>query len=144
MQALQAYEAQVSSLVRGMSRLEEELHKAQEEKANLLSDLASVRELCVKLDSGKELAARQLTSKSMDLERVKPAAVVLKFFKQTVSYLSCEPACVPLSVHIAAPAAVIYLGIFVLPVNISACCLGHRRTGRRSVRGRATKETTGQ
>ncbi|GLD65534.1 centrosomal protein of 135 kDa [Lates japonicus] len=69
-QALQAYEAQVSSLVRGMSRLEEELHKAQEEKASLLSDLASVRELCVKLDSGKELTARQLTSKSMDLERV--------------------------------------------------------------------------
>ncbi|XP_023127562.2 centrosomal protein of 135 kDa isoform X1 [Amphiprion ocellaris] len=70
MQALQAYEAQVSSLVRGMSRLEEELHKAQEEKAALLSDLASVRELCVKLDSGKELTARQLTSKSMDVERV--------------------------------------------------------------------------
>uniref|UniRef100_A0A3Q0SYU5 Centrosomal protein 135 n=1 Tax=Amphilophus citrinellus TaxID=61819 RepID=A0A3Q0SYU5_AMPCI len=69
-QALQAYEAQVSSLVRGMSRLEEELQKAQEEKAALLSDLASVRELCVKLDSGKELIARQLTSKSMDLERV--------------------------------------------------------------------------
>ncbi|KAI3369003.1 hypothetical protein L3Q82_025978, partial [Scortum barcoo] len=69
-QALQAYEVQVSSLVRGMSRLEEELHKAQEEKAALLSDLASVRELCVKLDSGKELTARQLTSKSMDLERV--------------------------------------------------------------------------
>uniref|UniRef100_A0A671TTS0 Centrosomal protein 135 n=1 Tax=Sparus aurata TaxID=8175 RepID=A0A671TTS0_SPAAU len=69
-QALQAYEAQVSSLVRGMSRLEEELHKAQEEKAALLSDLASVRELCVKLDSGKELTARQLTSRRMDLERV--------------------------------------------------------------------------
>ncbi|XP_040896794.1 centrosomal protein of 135 kDa isoform X1 [Toxotes jaculatrix] len=69
-QALQAYEAQVSSLVRGMSRLEEELHKAKEEKAALLSDLASVRELCVKLDSGKDLTSRQLTSKSMDLERV--------------------------------------------------------------------------
>uniref|UniRef100_A0A673AWM6 Centrosomal protein 135 n=1 Tax=Sphaeramia orbicularis TaxID=375764 RepID=A0A673AWM6_9TELE len=69
-QALQAYEAQVSSLVRGMSRLEEELHKAQEERTAVLSDLASVRELCVKLDSGKELTARQLTSKSMDLERV--------------------------------------------------------------------------
>ncbi|XP_059197892.1 centrosomal protein of 135 kDa [Centropristis striata] len=69
-QALQAYEAQVSSLVRGMSRLEEELHKAQDEKAALLSDLASVRELCVKLDSGKELTARQLTSRSMDLERI--------------------------------------------------------------------------
>lgn len=70
-QALQAYEAQVSSLVRGMSRLEEELHGAQEEKAALLSDVASVRELCVKLDSGKELTARQLTSRSMDLERVR-------------------------------------------------------------------------
>ncbi|XP_072246045.1 centrosomal protein of 135 kDa [Leuresthes tenuis] len=70
MQALQAYEAQVSSLVRGMSRLEEELHKAQGEKAVLLSDVASVRELCVKLDSGKELIARQLTAKSMDLERI--------------------------------------------------------------------------
>ncbi|XP_071371659.1 centrosomal protein of 135 kDa [Centroberyx affinis] len=70
MQALQAYEARVSSLVRGMSRLEEELHTAQGDKAALVSDLASVRELCVKLDSGKELTARQLTSKSMDLERV--------------------------------------------------------------------------
>lgn len=69
-QALQAYEAQVSPLVRGMSRLEEELLSAQEEKAALLSDLASIRELCVKLDSGKELTARQLTSRSMDLERV--------------------------------------------------------------------------
>uniref|UniRef100_A0A8C2ZU89 Centrosomal protein 135 n=1 Tax=Cyclopterus lumpus TaxID=8103 RepID=A0A8C2ZU89_CYCLU len=70
-QALQAYEAQVSSLLRGMSRLEEEAHKTQGEKAALLSDLASVRELCVKLDSGKELAVRQLTSRSMDLERVR-------------------------------------------------------------------------
>ncbi|XP_076009146.1 centrosomal protein of 135 kDa isoform X2 [Genypterus blacodes] len=70
MEAVQAYEAQVSSLARGMSRLEEELRAGQEDKAALLSDLASVRELCVKLDSGKELTARQLTSKSMDLERV--------------------------------------------------------------------------
>ena len=71
MHALQAYKAQVSSLARGMSRLEEELKGAQGEKAALLSDLASVRELCVKLDSGKELTARHLTSKSMELERVK-------------------------------------------------------------------------
>lgn len=71
-QALQAYEGQVSSLARAMSRLEEELRKAQEEKAALLSDLASVRELCVQLDSGKELTARQLTAKSMDVERVRP------------------------------------------------------------------------
>ncbi|KAJ0065301.1 hypothetical protein NL108_007027 [Boleophthalmus pectinirostris] len=70
MQAIQAYEGQVSSLVRGMSHLEQELHKAREEKASLLSDLASVRELCVKLDSGKEITARHLANKSMDLERV--------------------------------------------------------------------------
>ncbi|TNM87525.1 hypothetical protein fugu_005746 [Takifugu bimaculatus] len=69
-QALQAYEGQLSSLARAMSRLEEELHKAQEDKTSLLSDLASVRELCVKLDSGKELTARQLTTRSMDVERV--------------------------------------------------------------------------
>uniref|UniRef100_A0A673VYB3 Centrosomal protein 135 n=1 Tax=Salmo trutta TaxID=8032 RepID=A0A673VYB3_SALTR len=70
MNALQAYEAQVSSLARGMSRLEEELQAARGEKTVLLSDLASVRELCVKLDSSKELSTRQLTSKSMELERV--------------------------------------------------------------------------
>uniref|UniRef100_A0A673VZK0 Centrosomal protein 135 n=1 Tax=Salmo trutta TaxID=8032 RepID=A0A673VZK0_SALTR len=71
MNALQAYEAQVSSLARGMSRLEEELQAARGEKTVLLSDLASVRELCVKLDSSKELSTRQLTSKSMELERVR-------------------------------------------------------------------------
>lgn len=70
-QALQAYEGQVSALARASSRLEEELRKAQEEKTALLSDLTSVRELCVKLDSGKELTARQLTAKSMDVERVR-------------------------------------------------------------------------
>ncbi|XP_061743920.1 centrosomal protein of 135 kDa-like isoform X3 [Nerophis ophidion] len=68
--ALQAYEAQVSTLARAMSRLEEELRKTREEKAGLVADLASVRELCAKLDSGKDLTARQIVSKSMELERV--------------------------------------------------------------------------
>ncbi|XP_067272949.1 centrosomal protein of 135 kDa isoform X2 [Pseudorasbora parva] len=68
--ALQAYEAQVSSLARAMSRLEEEVQGARAEKDSVLGDLASVRELCVKLDSSKELTVRQLTSKSMELERV--------------------------------------------------------------------------
>ncbi|XP_051731468.1 centrosomal protein of 135 kDa isoform X1 [Ctenopharyngodon idella] len=68
--ALQAYEAQVSSLARAMSRLEEEVQAARAEKASVLADLASVRELCVKLDSSKELTVRQLTAKSMELERV--------------------------------------------------------------------------
>ncbi|XP_049620051.1 centrosomal protein of 135 kDa [Syngnathus scovelli] len=69
-QALEAYESKVSTLAQTMARLEEELHKAQEEKAGLTSDLASVRELCVKLDTDKELTARSLTTKSMELERV--------------------------------------------------------------------------
>ncbi|XP_051581184.1 centrosomal protein of 135 kDa [Myxocyprinus asiaticus] len=68
--ALQAYEAQVSSLARTMSRLEEEIQAARADKASVLADLASVRELCVKLDSSKEVTARQLTTKSMELERL--------------------------------------------------------------------------
>lgn len=68
--ALQAYEAQVSSLARAMSRLEEEVQAVRAEKDSVLADLASVRELCVKLDSSKELTVRQVTSKSMELERV--------------------------------------------------------------------------
>lgn len=77
----------MSSLVSGMSRLEQELHGAQEEKAALLSDLASVRELCVKLDSGKELTARQLTSKSMDLERVsRPTKATTRLKQQQQSF----------------------------------------------------------
>ncbi|XP_077075876.1 centrosomal protein of 135 kDa isoform X2 [Siphateles boraxobius] len=68
--AVQAYEAQVSSLARAMSRLEEEVQAARAEKDSVLADLASVRELCVKLDSSKDLTIRQLTAKSMELERV--------------------------------------------------------------------------
>ncbi|XDV42119.1 hypothetical protein PO909_010851 [Leuciscus waleckii] len=68
--AVQAYEAQVSSLARAMSRLEEEVQAVRAEKDSVLADLASVRELCVKLDSSKELTIRQLTAKSMELERV--------------------------------------------------------------------------
>ncbi|KAI7799400.1 centrosomal protein of 135 kDa isoform X1 [Triplophysa rosa] len=68
--AMQAYEAQVSSLARAMSHLEEEVQTAQTEKASVLEDLASIRELCVKLDSSKEVTVRQLTAKSMELERV--------------------------------------------------------------------------
>lgn len=70
---MQAYESQVSSLARAMSHLEEEVQTAQAEKASVLEDLASIRELCVKLDSSKEVTACQLTAKSMELERVRPS-----------------------------------------------------------------------
>ncbi|XP_010216533.1 PREDICTED: centrosomal protein of 135 kDa [Tinamus guttatus] len=68
--AHQAYESQISSITKNMSKLEEELKRENQEKSSVLADLASVRELCVKLESGKDHLSRQLTSKSMDYERV--------------------------------------------------------------------------
>ncbi|XP_061539696.1 centrosomal protein of 135 kDa-like isoform X4 [Phycodurus eques] len=69
LQDFQTYKEQAATFARGMSRLEEELRVLQEEKVSLLADLISVRELCVKMDSDKEIAARQLLHKSMELER---------------------------------------------------------------------------
>ncbi|XP_066041868.1 centrosomal protein of 135 kDa [Chamaea fasciata] len=68
--AHQVYESQISSITKNMSRLEEDLKRENQDKAAVLADLTSVRELCVKLEASKELVARQLTSKSMDFERV--------------------------------------------------------------------------
>ncbi|KAM6076245.1 LOW QUALITY PROTEIN: centrosomal protein of 135 kDa [Chlamydotis macqueenii] len=68
--AHQAYESQISSITKNMSRLEEDLKRENQDKASALADLASVRELSVKLQSNKEVLSRQLTSKSMDYERV--------------------------------------------------------------------------
>ncbi|XP_066576020.1 centrosomal protein of 135 kDa isoform X2 [Amia ocellicauda] len=67
--AQQAYETQISSMAKNMSRLEDEARQAHAEKNSVLSDIASLRELCVKLDSSKEMMSRQLTSKSMEYER---------------------------------------------------------------------------
>ncbi|XP_051026259.1 centrosomal protein of 135 kDa [Acomys russatus] len=64
-----AYESQISSMAKAMSQLEEELRHHESEKATVLGDLSSLRELCIKLDSGKDLMTQQLTSKSLELER---------------------------------------------------------------------------
>lgn len=64
-----AYESQISSMAKAMARLEEELRHIENEKATVLSDLSSLRELCIKLDSGKDLMTQQLNSKSLELER---------------------------------------------------------------------------
>lgn len=53
-----------------MSKFEEDIKREKLDKSSVLADLASVRELCVKLESNKELLSRQLTSKSMDYEKV--------------------------------------------------------------------------
>ncbi|XP_025942215.1 centrosomal protein of 135 kDa isoform X4 [Apteryx rowi] len=67
--AHQTYESQISSITKNMSKLEEDLKRESQEKSSVLADLTSVRELCVKLESSKDLLSRQLTSKSMDYER---------------------------------------------------------------------------
>ncbi|XP_077333576.1 centrosomal protein of 135 kDa isoform X2 [Lithobates pipiens] len=70
MNAHQAYEVQISSMTKAVSKLEEQLRHELDEKALILSDLASVRELCVKLDSSKEQFSRQLTARNMEYERL--------------------------------------------------------------------------
>ncbi|XP_063809419.1 testis-specific gene 10 protein isoform X1 [Pseudophryne corroboree] len=66
----QSYKSHISSLTKSVGRMEEELRQAKAEKSSALSDLASTRELCVKLDSGKEMINRQLCAKTQDVERL--------------------------------------------------------------------------
>lgn len=54
-----------------VSRLEEELRHQGEEKAAVLNDMSSLRELCIKLDSGKDIMTQQLNSKNLEFERVR-------------------------------------------------------------------------
>jgi hypothetical protein len=51
--------------------LEEALREAEDERQNLLQDLAAVRDLCSKLEADKESLQRQLTAKSLDMEQVR-------------------------------------------------------------------------
>ncbi|KAM4854468.1 centrosomal protein of 135 kDa isoform 2-T2 [Thomomys bottae] len=64
-----AYESQISSMAKAMARLEEELRQQENEKATVLNDLSSLRELCIKLDSGKDVMTQQLNTKNLELER---------------------------------------------------------------------------
>ena len=57
-------------MTKAVSRLEEELRHQEDEKAAVFSDLSSLRELCIKLDSGKDILTQQLNAKSLELERV--------------------------------------------------------------------------
>ncbi|XP_029801495.1 centrosomal protein of 135 kDa isoform X2 [Suricata suricatta] len=65
-----AYESQISSMAKAMSRLEEELRHQEDAKVAALNDMSSLRELCIKLDSGKDIMTQQLNSKNLEFEKV--------------------------------------------------------------------------
>ncbi|XP_060546830.1 centrosomal protein of 135 kDa isoform X3 [Pantherophis guttatus] len=68
--AHQTYESQISSMAKNMAKLEEILRREKEEKSSINHDVSAVRDLCVKLESSKDLLSRQLTSKSLEFERI--------------------------------------------------------------------------
>lgn len=58
-------------MTKAISRLEEELRHQEDEKAVVFSDMSSLRELCIKLDSGKDIMTQQLNSKNLEFEKVR-------------------------------------------------------------------------
>ena len=65
-----AYEVQVSRLTKCVADLEGGLRVAEQEKLGLVQDLSAVRDLCARLEASKDSMQRQLTTKSLEQEKV--------------------------------------------------------------------------
>ncbi|XP_075446618.1 testis-specific gene 10 protein isoform X1 [Ascaphus truei] len=67
----QSYKSQISSINKSIPKMEDELRQIKAEKVSVLNELASTRELCIKLDSNKEVINRQLCTRNQDMERLR-------------------------------------------------------------------------
>ncbi|KAK7165840.1 hypothetical protein R3I93_005806 [Phoxinus phoxinus] len=79
--------SQLSQLNRKMIHMEEDLRQAQTERAQLQTDLEKTRELCVKLDAGKESVQRELESSRSEAELLQKQLTGERLSVQTLESL---------------------------------------------------------
>ena len=65
-----SYEVQVSSMTKTVAGLEESVRSVDNDKHNMMQDLSAVRDLCTQLEATKDSLQRQLTSATLDREKV--------------------------------------------------------------------------
>ena len=60
----------MAGLTRSVATLEESFKAAENEKHSIMQDLQAVRDLCARLEATKDNLQRQLTVKTLELEKV--------------------------------------------------------------------------
>ncbi|CAM4475362.1 unnamed protein product [Leuciscus chuanchicus] len=79
--------SQLSQLNRKMIHMEEDLRQAQTERTQMQTDLEKTRELCVKLDAGKENVQRELESSRSEAELLQKQLTGERLSVQTLESL---------------------------------------------------------